>query len=96
MSNGYVNSVCKGDRALGTACGRCECCVAVKPNSPPANVTRLHHALPMGTDTSKALFDLDAAIVKAVNVAKEEGLPQGLIVALLHGQAHSETARMVS
>jgi hypothetical protein len=61
-----------------------------------SNVTRLHHALPMSADINKAIVDLDRAIAKAIDAAKSAGLPQGLIVALLHGQAHSETAWMVS
>ncbi|MGY2184667.1 hypothetical protein [Pseudomonas sp. SDO5591_S426] len=60
------------------------------------NVTRLHHALPLSNDINKALTELDSAIAKAVDAAKAAGLPQGLIVALLYGQAHSETTRMLS
>lgn len=60
------------------------------------NVTRLHHALPLGAEVVQAINDLDAGIRQAIDAAKAAGLPQGLIVALLHGQAHSETARMVS
>ena len=59
------------------------------------NVTRLRHALPLSPDINKAIVDLDSAIAKAIDAAKVAGLPQGFIVALLHGQAHSETARMV-
>ena len=60
------------------------------------NVTRLHHALTLGTEVVQAINDLDAGIRKAIDAAKAAGLPQGLIVALLHGLAHSETAMMVS
>ncbi|WP_017255081.1 hypothetical protein [Pseudomonas tolaasii] len=59
------------------------------------NVTRLRHALPMSQDINKALTGLDSAIAKAIDVAKAAGLPQGIIVAVLHGQAHSQTAIMV-
>ena len=58
-------------------------------------VTRLRHALPMSQDINKALVDLDSAIAKAIDAAKAAGLPQGIIVAVLHGQAHSQTAIMV-
>jgi hypothetical protein len=61
-----------------------------------SKVTRLHHALPMSQDINKALVELDSAIAKAVDAAKAAGLPQGVVVAILHGQAHAETARMVS
>lgn len=59
------------------------------------NVTRLHHALPMSQDINKALTDLDVAIAKAVDAAKAARLPQGLIVAELHGHAHAQTHIMV-
>lgn len=61
-----------------------------------SNVTRLRHALPMSPDINKALTDLDSAIAKAVDAAKEAGLPQGLIVAELHGHAHAQTQQMVA
>lgn len=59
------------------------------------NVTRLHHALPMSQDINKAVMDLDAAVAKAIDAAKAAGLPQGLVVAILHGQAHAQTYEMV-
>ena len=59
------------------------------------NVTCLRKALPMIQDINKALVDLDSAIAKAIDTAKAAGLPQGIIVAVLHGQAHSQTAIMV-
>jgi hypothetical protein len=58
------------------------------------NVTRLRHALPMSQDINKALSDLDSAIAKAIDAAKVTGLPQGIVVAVLHGHAHAETATM--
>lgn len=59
------------------------------------NVTRLHHALPLSQDITKSLADLDSAIAKAIDAAKAAGLPQGLIVAELHGHAHAQTHSMV-
>lgn len=59
------------------------------------NVTRLHHALPLSQDINKVLIDLDSAIAKAIDAAKAAGLPQGLIVAELHGHAHAQTYHMV-
>jgi hypothetical protein len=61
-----------------------------------SNVTRLRHALPMSSDINKAVADLDSAIATAVDVAKEAGLPQGLVVSLLHGHAQVQTNIMVS
>jgi hypothetical protein len=59
------------------------------------NVIRLHHALPLSQDIKTALADLDSAIAKAIDAAKAAGLPQGLIVAELHGHAHAQTQIMV-
>lgn len=59
------------------------------------NVTRLHHALPLSQDIIEALTELDGAITKAIDAAKAAGLPQGLIVAELHGHAHAQTHSMV-
>ncbi|WP_025856071.1 hypothetical protein [Pseudomonas sp. CHM02] len=59
-------------------------------------VTRLRHALPMSPDISRAVNDLDGAIAKAVDTAKTAGIPQGLIVGLLHGHAHAQTHQMVT
>ncbi|MBP5948528.1 MULTISPECIES: hypothetical protein [unclassified Pseudomonas] len=59
------------------------------------NITRLRHALPLSADINKAVTDLDAAIAKAIDEAKAAGLPQGLVVAILHGQAHAQTHEMV-
>lgn len=59
------------------------------------NVTRLHHALPLSQDIIEALTELDGAIAKAIDAAKATGLPQGLIVAELHGHAHAQTHSMV-
>lgn len=60
-----------------------------------SNVTRLRHVLPLSQDISKALTELDSAIAKAIDVAKAAGLPQGLIVAELHGHAHAQIHNMV-
>ncbi|MCF5723893.1 hypothetical protein [Pseudomonas syringae] len=60
------------------------------------NVTRLHHALPMSQDITKALTDLDSSIAKAIDAAKAAGLPQGIVVASLHGHAHAQTHIMVT
>ncbi|MCK2118338.1 hypothetical protein MYW52_22930 [Pseudomonas juntendi] len=59
------------------------------------NVTRLHHVLPMPADVVAATNALDSALIKAIDAAKEAGLPQGLLVAILHGHAHAETRKMV-
>jgi hypothetical protein len=60
------------------------------------NVTRIRHELPVGMDIVHAVAELDAALVKAIDAAKEAGLPQGLLVGLLHGHAYAETHKMVT
>jgi len=50
----------------------------------------------MSPDINKAVNELDNAIAKAVDAAKAAGLPQGLVVSLLHGHALVQTNIMVS
>jgi hypothetical protein len=59
-------------------------------------VTRLHHALPLSPAINQAITDLDSTIAKAIDAAKAAGLPQGLVVSLLHGHAQVQTNIMVS
>lgn len=61
-----------------------------------SNVTRLRHVLPMSPDINAAVSALDKAIADAVDAAKSAGLPQGLVVSLLHGHAQVQTNIMVS
>lgn len=58
-------------------------------------VTRIRHELPVSMDIVHAVAEFDAVLVKAIDRAKEAGLPQGLLVGLLHGHAHAETQKMV-
>ena len=61
-----------------------------------SNVTRLRHALPLSQEINAAVSALDKSIADAVDAAKAAGLPQGLIVAELHGHAHAQTHQMVT
>ncbi|MBF8793457.1 hypothetical protein IRZ70_11645 [Pseudomonas monteilii] len=61
-----------------------------------SNVTRIRHELPVSTDIVHTVAEFDAALVKAIDAAKEAGLPQGLLVGLLNGHAHAETHKMVA
>lgn len=61
-----------------------------------SNVTRIRHELPVSLDIVHAVAEFDAALVKAIDAAKAVGLPQGLLVGLLHGHAHAETHKMVA
>lgn len=60
-----------------------------------SKVQRIRHSLPVGPEITEAANELAVSLGEAIDAAKAAGLPQGLIVALLHGQARSETARMV-
>lgn len=60
-----------------------------------SNVTRIRHELPVSLDIVHAVAEFDAALVKAIDAAKEAGLPQGMLVGLLQGHAHAETLKMV-
>ena len=44
---------------------------------------------------SVALEDMNSALVAALEAAKDAEVPQGLIVALLHGHAHQQTSMMM-
>lgn len=46
-------------------------------------------------DTTSAVHRLDFRIVAAVQDAISAGVPQGLIVGVLAGHTHQQTARMV-
>jgi len=46
--------------------------------------------------TDVAVRAMDDAIVAAINAAKNAGVPQGLIVGLLHSYAHDQTAALVN
>ena len=59
-----------------------------------SNVTNILHAMPLSPEINRAIVELDSVIAKAVDVAKVEGLPQGLVEAVLHCHAHSETAKI--
>lgn len=61
-----------------------------------SSITNIRHAMPIPVDIQRVLTAMDEAILDAVKTAKAAGLPQGFIVALLHGYAHSQTAIMVS
>lgn len=60
-----------------------------------SNVTRIRHELPVSMDIVHAVAEFDAALVKAIDAAKEAGLPQGLLVGLMYGHAHTQTDIMV-
>ncbi|HBK47921.1 MAG TPA: hypothetical protein DDZ74_00855 [Pseudomonas sp.] len=60
-----------------------------------SNIIRIRHELPVSTEIVLAVAEFDATLVKAIDAATDAGLPQGLLVDLLHGHAHAETHKMV-
>lgn len=60
-----------------------------------SNVTPIRQPMPISSEINKALVDFSIAIAEAIDDAKAAGLPQGFVVAILHGQAHTQTAIMV-
>lgn len=61
-----------------------------------SNVANINGALPMSNETVKVVRELDKTITDAINKARKSGLPQGLVVGILHGYALGETARMIN
>lgn len=43
-----------------------------------------------------AFIEMEQSIIKAIDEAKQSGVPQGFIVAALAGHFHMQTHRMVS
>lgn len=60
-----------------------------------SSVTRLHHALPLSPTIVKAINEMDESLRKAIDDAKAAGLPQGLVVSVLHGHALMQTRSMI-
>ncbi len=50
----------------------------------------------MTAEQRRVFEETDAAFVTAIGSAKDAGVPQGLIVALLHGHAYQQTAAMMA
>lgn len=92
----YTRPVCRGSLALGTSCGLCERCADEKAKlAKLANVTRIRHELTVSNELARQVAAMDNAIAKAIDAAKAAGIPQGLVVGILHGHAHAETHKMV-
>lgn len=59
-------------------------------------VIALQNSSFMSAEQRRVFDEIDASIVAAINAAKDAGVPQGLIVALLHGHAHQQTSEMMA
>lgn len=68
---------------------------SIPPKAPPQPPRQIHAGGIVSRDEQQALVELDAAICKAIDDAKAAGVPQGLIVATLHGHAAAQTLIMI-
>lgn len=60
-----------------------------------AEVSRIYSEQPVSREVSEAIRAFDQAITGAVAAAKDVGLPQGLLVAILATHSHEQTARLL-
>lgn len=59
------------------------------------NISRIYSEKPVSAEVAGALDALGAQVVAAIDRAREAGVPQGLIVAIMAGHFHEEMARML-
>lgn len=59
-------------------------------------VSRIYSEKPVSAEVAGALDALGAQVVAVLDQAREAGVPQGLIVAIMAGHFHEETARMLA
>ena len=64
---------------------------AVPPKAPPS----IHAGGIVSRDQQQAFIEFDRAICAAIDAAKAAGVPQGLIVANLHGHDVAQTLIMI-
>lgn len=60
-----------------------------------SNVTRIRHALPVSKEIADRLSEFEAGITDAIAAAKDAGLPQGFLIAILHTYAQQQTQKML-
>lgn len=63
--------------------------------SSSSGVAVLHAGGVVSRDQVEAFKVMEAAIIQAIATAYAAGVPRGLVVALLHGQAHLHTYQMI-
>lgn len=61
-----------------------------------SNVSRLYSERPVSEQVNASLNEMCEAFTLAIQKAKDDGVPQGLLVAVLHSLDHEETARLVA
>jgi|TARA_X000001388_G_scaffold3203_6_gene2340 hypothetical protein len=60
------------------------------------SVSRIYSSKPVSQEVNDALNAMCADLGSAIDQAKDAGVPQGLVVAILSGLWHEETARMLA
>ena len=60
-----------------------------------SNISRIYSEKPVSAEVAGALDALADEVAAAIDRAKDAGVPQGLIVAIMAGHFHEETARML-
>jgi len=63
--------------------------------SQASKVAVLHAGGVVSRDQVEAFKAMEAQIIQAIAGAYAAGVPRGLVVALLHGQAHLHTSQMI-
>ncbi|MGX5220247.1 hypothetical protein ACVTMO_16640 [Pseudomonas segetis] len=58
-------------------------------------ISRIYSEKPVSAQVNDSLNAMCEVMAGAINKAKADGVPQGLIVAILSGYQHEETARML-
>tara|TARA_R110001606_G_scaffold30344_1_gene93796 strand:- start:38484 stop:38690 length:207 start_codon:yes stop_codon:yes gene_type:complete len=59
-------------------------------------VSRIYSSKPVSQEVNDALNSMCEELGSAISKAKDAGVPQGLLVAILSGLWHEETARMLA
>lgn len=60
-----------------------------------AKVTDIRKPLPISKEVQAVVYAFDAAIAQAIDEAKTNGIPLGLLIATLHAHTTVQTLNMV-
>lgn len=58
-------------------------------------VSRIYSEKPASAEVNQAAHDLDEAVQNAIQAAKQAGMPQGLLVGMLHTYAAEQTGALI-
>lgn len=60
-----------------------------------SNVSDIRKALPISKEVQSVVYEFDLTIAQAIDKAKLDGIPLGLLVATLHAHTTVQTLNMV-